>query len=212
MDIQHKIPQNYNTKNGHITFRVATSKDVLEMCELGKRITGYEMRPEELLPYIDIPNSEVAHILIREGSIIAYFVFIPLTHNKLMQCMRREIYIAKVKPEKLIQLKPGEPFDCFIWEVMSDPKQRIISALLLRKMLAFLQTLGERGVEIDGIYATATSQEGISLCRKVGMHIMNLPEAIQPNYRPFALSIQDVKDSWAKNYLQLLEQYKRVHY
>ncbi len=92
---------------------------------------------------------------------------------------------------------------------MSEPKDKPVGQYLISKLLKFFQTLGKRGVEIEGVYATATSIEGINLSRKMGMHLMDLPEVIAPNYMPFELKIQKQVNWITKDYNLALESYRR---
>ncbi len=126
-----------------------------------------------------------------------------------MQRRRKEVYIADFPPQDLPAFQPGKPIDCFIWEIMSEPKDKPVGQYLISKLLKFFQTLGKRGVEIEGVYATATSIEGINLSRKMGMHLMDLPEVIAPNYTPFELKIQKQVNWITKDYNLALESYRR---
>lgn len=203
----------YSETKETTVFRPARPEDAPEMFELGERIMsrsgGYGIPVESLLPFLAIPNSEVGHVLVRDEHIIGYFTVLPLNHDTLLQVMRREIRAREVKPEELAKFEPGNPIDCFLWEVMSDPYQKHIGQYLIGKMLTFFHSLGKRGIDIQGIYATATSREGISLCHKMGMQQMNLPEVIQPNWIPFEWKIQEQKNWLTKNYIQALKSYKK---
>lgn len=205
--------QQYSEEKKKTIFREARPEDAQEMYELGEkimgRIGGYGIKPEQLMPFLSMPNSEIGHVLIKEDHIIGYFTIVPLRHKQLMQRMMKEIYIADFKPEELPTFDPGEPIDCFIWEVMSNPEQKHVGQYLISKMLTFFHDLGKRGVEIQGIYATATSREGINLSRRLGMKVMDLPEVIAPNYMPFELKIQENKNWLTINYIKALESYKR---
>lgn len=100
--------------------------------------------------------------------------------------------------------------DFFVAEMAVDPNKKQLGAYLLRKMLMFFNTLGKGGIEIEGIYATASSLEGINLCRKVGMKQMQLSN-IQPNWIPFEMKVQETKSRLVKDYIQALRRYKRRH-
>ena len=52
-------------------------------------------------------------------------------------------------------------------------------------------------------------KSGINLSRRMGMHLMDLPDVIQPNYMPFELKIQEHKNWITKDYILALESYKR---
>ncbi len=193
-------------------FRRARPGDTQQMYELGERIMsrngGYGIRPEQLAPYLSIPNSEIGHVLVNNDEIIGYFTIVPLTHEQLMQRMRKEVYIADFPPESLPRFEPGRPIDCFVWEIMSEPVQKQVGQYLISKMLKFFHNLGKRGVDIEGVYATATSIEGINLSRRMGMDLMDLPEVTRPNYMPFELKIQEKRNWITRDYIQGLRSYR----
>jgi len=170
---------------------------------------GYGIPAKSLLPFLSIPNSEIGHVLIRDGHIIGYFTVLPLKHDKILEIMQRKIRVRDIKPDELAEFEPGTPIDCFIWEVISDPDKKHIGQYLIGRMLSFFHVLGKRGVDIQGIYATATSKEGINLCRRMGMQIMNLPDVIEPNWMPFEWKIQENKNWFTRNYIQALQSYKK---
>ncbi len=185
----------YSETRETTVFRPARPEDAPGMFELGERIMSR--------------SGGYGILLVRDEHIIGYFTILPLKHDTLLQIMRREIRAREVKPEELAKFEPGNPIDCFLWEVMSDPDQKHIGQYLIGKMLTFFHSLGKRGVDIQGIYATATSREGIDICHKMGMQQMNLPEVIQPNWIPFEWKIQEQKNWLTKNYIQALKSYKK---
>jgi len=201
----------YNKDKETEVFRVARPEDAKGMYDLGEQVMrqsgGQGIPPEKLIPFLSIPGSEIGHVLIRGKHIAGYFTVVPMYHDLLMKRMREEIpTISQIKPEQLARFEPGKPIDCFIWEVMSSPKEKHTGAYLIGKMLIFLHTLGKRGVEIEGVYATASSPEGIDLCRRMGMKLMDLP-IIRPDNMPFELKIQEHPNWLTKNYISALRSY-----
>ena len=194
-------------------FRRAKPEDAQGMFELAESILstegGHGIPPEKLTHFLSIPNSEIGHVLIKENQIIGYFTIVPLSHQQMMQKMRREINISDIPVKDLPMLEPGKPIDCFVWEIMSEPKEKAIGQYLISKMLKFFHTLGKRGIEIEGVYAVASSIEGTTLSYKLGMKLMKIPNITQPNYMPFELKVQENKNWLTKDYIQALESYKR---
>lgn len=203
----------YSEEKKRTIFRAARPEDAQGMYELGERIMrrsgGYGIPTESLIPFLAVPNSEVGHVLIRDGEIIGYFTILPLKHEQTMQVMSREIKTREVDPKDLATYAPGEQVDCFVWEVMSDPDQKHIGQYLIGKLLSFFHNLGKRGVDINGVYATASSREGIGLCRRLGMRLMDLPEVIQPNFMPFEWKIKENRNWLTKNYIQAFQSYQK---
>ncbi|MGH2612489.1 MAG: hypothetical protein ACRDFB_05510 [Rhabdochlamydiaceae bacterium] len=207
----HIFVKQYTEDKKSTIFRMARPEDAQGMNELGEQIMqrsgGYGIPAESLLPFLSIPNSEIGHVLVRDKKVIGYFTLLPLRHDKLLEMMSRKMRVREVQAKDLIPFGPGEPIDCFIWEVISDPTHKHIGQYLIGKMLTFFHTLGKRGVKINGIYAIALSPEGINLCRRMGMQLMDLPDIIQPNFMPFEWKIQETKNWFTRNYIQALKSY-----
>jgi hypothetical protein len=212
----HGFVKQYGEEKKETIFRVARPEDAEGMYQLGERIMrpggGGGVKPELLMRYLSTPNSEFGHVLIRDGNIIGYFTLVPLRHEQALRKMRKEMSMADFKPEDLPQFSPDEVIDCFVWEVMSDPQQKHIGQYLIGKLLGFFHTLGRRGVDIQGVYAIATSSEGINLCRRMGMQVMNLPEVIKLDYMPFEIKIQESRNWFTKGYIQALKSYQKRQY
>lgn len=203
-----------------VIFRRARPEDAQEMHEFGEHIMsehGEHSAPAKiLLQLLSLPNSEIGHVLVKNGQIIGYFTLVPLSHHNTIQVMKRDekslfhqLRTRGLQPEDLARFAPGEPIDIFVWEVMSDPQQKTIGSYLLSQMLNFFHTLGKRGVEIEGVYAVATTPEGRDLCHRMGMQVMNLPEVTQPDWIPFEWKIQERKTWLTKNYIQAIKSYKK---
>lgn len=199
-------------KKSEYIFRIAKLEDAQEMYELGEKAMrpsgGHGILPEKLIPFLETPNSEIGHVLVRDNRIVGYFTIVPLEHDLLMKRMREEIWTSQIKPDQLAQFLPGIPIDCFIWETITDPEQRGVGGELIKKMISFFQSLGKRGVDIDGIYATASSPNGISLSYKIGMHLMNIPSVIRPDNRPFELKVKENPNWLTIGYIRAFESYK----
>ncbi len=204
----------------HIIFRRARPEDAQQMHELGERImseSGEHSVPlKMLLQFLSLPGSEIGYVLTRDGHIIGYLTLVPLTHENLMHVMQKDdlslfnqLRTRSLQLEDLAQFEPGKPIDIFVWEVISDPKQKMIGRYLIGHMLNLLHTLGKRGVDIEGVYAVATTPEGINICRRMGMQPMNLPELTQPDWVPFEWKIQQKKTWLTRNYIQAIKSYKK---
>lgn len=205
------------TKN-RIVLRRAYPEDAQEMHELGERVMSksreHSAPTKILLQFLSLPGSEIGHVLVKNGHIIGYFTFVPLTHDKVMQIMRKEesslfhqLRTRNLLPEDLAQFEPDEPIDIFVWEVIAD--QRITGRYLIEHMGNFFHTLGKRGVNIEGVYAVATTPEGRALCRRIGMKRMNLPQVTRLDWTPFEWKIQENKNWLTKNYIQAIKSYKK---
>jgi len=194
------------------TFRVARPEDAPEVSIFSKYIFeplgGYGLDEEVFAEWFRIPYLEIGHLLLDHEKIIGYVTMLPLSHEQVMQIMCKEVRPSKIPVAELPRLEPGKPIDLFIVDLAVDPKVKQAVVNLVGKLLTYFEELGREGVEIEGIYATASTREGINICRRAGMKQMDTP-GIQPNWIPFELKVQETKSSLTKGYLRALAIYKR---
>lgn len=156
-----------------------------------------------------LPDMEIGHVLERDGHIIGLFSILPLKYETLMRLMKKEMRIDEISLEELAQYEPEEHVHCFIWKVAADSDDKHVGAHLIKKMLTFFHKLGKRGVEIDGVYAIATSHEEIHLCRRAGFTPIDLPGGTRSDWMPFELKIGSNRNRFTKNYLQAIKSYRK---
>lgn len=215
---KNKPGKDLRQAENQIIFRSAYPEDAQDIHELGERVMSrsreHSVPTKILLQFLSLPGSEVGHVLVKNGHIIGYFTFVPLSHDKVMQIMRKEesslfhqLRTRNLLPEDLAQFEPDEPIDIFVWEVIAD--QKITGRYLIEYMGKFLHTLGKRGVNIVGVYAVATTPQGRDLCQRMGMKRMSLPQITQLDWTPFEWKIQENKNWLTKNYIQAIKSYKK---
>lgn len=159
-------------------------------------------------PIIGFTRLKFSHVLIRDGRLIGYFTVLPLKHETLMELAHNELRERDLRHEVTARFEPGEPIDCLIWEIVSDPDKKQIGAYLVGKMLSFFHTLGKQGIEIQGIFAFALSRKSINHCSRVGMRPMDLPR-ISGRWIPFKINVPGTKNKFTGNYIQALKSYKK---
>jgi len=125
-----------------------------------------------------------------------------------MAILSRKIRLRQIPVERYVPLEPEKPFDMYIGDVAADPNIKQVSVHLIGKMLTYFHHLGKQGIEIEGIYALASSREGVNMCRKVGMKPMNLP-GTEPSLVPFELRIQENVNRFTEDYIKALRAYKK---
>lgn len=194
------------------SFRIARPEDAPAVSQFSSYIFeqsgGYGLPVEVFAEWFKLPYLEIGHVLLEKGEVKGYITVLPLRHEQVLQIMRKEVRPSKIPVKELAMLEPGKPLDLFVGDVAVEPKDKHAAAYLIGKMLNYFQDLGKQGIEVEGIYATASTREGINICRRAGMHQMEVPD-IQPNWIPFELKIQESKSSFAKSYLRNLNIYKR---
>lgn len=196
-------------------FRIARPEDAPEVSRFSSYIFeplgGYGLPEEVFTKWFSIPYLEIGHLLLERGQVIGYATILPLTHEQVMQIMRKEIRPSKIPINELPRLEPEKPIDLFLVDIAIDPEKKQAIVYLFGKLLTYLEELGKQGVEIIGIYATASTREGINICRRAGMRQMEIPD-IQPDWIPFELKVQETKNSLTSDYIRALNIYKRKRY
>ncbi len=178
---QQSLRQPLSEGKQKTVFRSANNEDIQEIYELAqydrKSLKHSGAVAENSPTYVStshaaigpiMPDLEIGHVLIRDGHIIGFFSILPLKYETLMRILKKDVNIDEIIPKELLQYEPEEHVQCFIWKVVADFDNKHIGAHLINKMLTFFHTLGKQGVEIDGVYAVATSREEVKFCRRAG--------------------------------------------
>jgi predicted DNA-binding transcriptional regulator AlpA len=222
---QQRLKQSFSERKQKTVFRSASYEDAQEIYEFAhyaRKELKYSGAVAENRPtYVStshagiepiMPDLEIGHVLVRDGHIIGLFSILPLKYEILMRILKKQVNIDEIIPNEMSQYEPEEHINCFIWKVVADFDNKHVGAHLINKMLTFFHTLGKRGVEIDGVYAVATSREEINFCRRAGFRRMDLPEVTSSDWVPFELKIGTNKNRFTRNYLQAIKSYKKRHY
>ena len=205
----------YNTEDEKERFfRVARLEDAPEVSRFSKYIFeplgGHGTSEEVLFEWFKVPYLEIGHLLLERGKLIGYATILPLEHKQVMRIMHKEVRPSQIPVKDLPRLEPGKPIDMFIGDLAIDPERKQAVVYILGRLLTYFEELGKEGVEIEGIYATASTREGINICRRAGMKQMDMPD-IQTNWIPFELKVQGTKNILTKDYVRALNIYKRKH-
>ncbi len=202
----------YSKDQQEYTFRVARPEDAPALSKFSKyifeRMGGYGTPSEIFAGWFKHPHLEIGHILLQKGEVVGYFTTHPLQHEQVMEILNRKIRLRQIAVEQYTPLEPGMPFDMYVGDLAADPNMKQVSAHLIGKMLTYFHSLGKQGIEIEGIYALASTREGINICRKVGMKSMNLPNA-ELSIVPFELKIQEDRNKFTEDYIKALRAYKK---
>jgi predicted DNA-binding transcriptional regulator AlpA len=202
----------YDEDQREYIFRVARSEDATALSKFSEyifeRVGGYGAPSEIFAEWAKNPRLEIVHILLHKGKIAGYFTTHPLHHEQIMEVLNRRIRLRQIPVEQYAPLEPEKPFDMYIGDLAADPDIKQVSVHLIGKMLAYFHNLGRQGIEIDGIYALASTREGINICRRVGMEPMNLPSA-EPSIVPFELKMQETMNKFTEDYIKALRAYKK---
>lgn len=217
-----RVPQSFAGNEPRITLRLARNEDIHELDRVAQQ-KGQENvhsgvvaesgiaygRAEGLHNVFVLPDAEVGHILEKKGHMIGFFDILPMNHDTLLRVLRREIPVNSINTEEFVPYESGQQIDCLIWKVMPFSDNTHLAVSLIKKMLTFFHTLGKRGVEIEGVYVVATSREEMSICRRAGFTMMQLPEIDIPRWVPFEMRVTEGRHRFTKNYVQALKSYKK---
>jgi len=98
--------------------------------------------------------------------------FYPLEHETLELALSGNL--MRVPTDKFLSFEAGVPLEIFVFILavaagFPDDLTRQYGQRLLAGTAKAIRRLGERGIEMAGIYATSRYPAGIRLCRKLGM-------------------------------------------
>jgi hypothetical protein len=117
-------------------------------------------------------NPEGNYVLRNEGEIVGHISFYPVEPITLREATTGERH--GIPTDKILLFEPGNPLDILIFIISVKPGfppdvTNHYGHRLIAGAVHIFKQLGERGVEIENIYATSRTASGIKLCRKLGM-------------------------------------------
>ena len=202
----------YNEVQQQYTFRIAKPEDATALSKFSnyvfERVGGYGTPPEIYGEWFKNPFLEVGHILLNNDHIAGYFTTHPLSDTQIKQVLNREVRLSSIPTKDYETLEPGKPLNVYIGDMAVDPNIKQLSVHLIGKMLSYFQNLGRQGIEIKGIYALASTREGINICKKAGMIQVGKPKT-ETDAVPFGLKVQENQSMLTDGYIRALKSYKR---
>ncbi len=202
----------YNETQQQYTFRIAKPEDATALSKFSnyvfERVGGYGTPAEIYVEWFKNPFLEVGHILLHNDHIVGYFTTHSLSDTQVKQVLNREVRLRNILTKDYEALEPGKPLNIYIGDMAVDPTIKQLSVHLIGKMLSYFQNLGRQGIEIKGIYALASTREGINICKKAGMTQAGKPKT-ETDAVPFELKVQETQSMLTDGYIKALRSYKR---
>src|SRR6266487_254761 len=115
-----------------------------------------------------------------DGRVVAYFYIQPFTHETIENYLHQRIRGWQITKDHIIPFVPGEPRECFIGAIGTDPDieddlRSAYVAMLLRGIRQDLQRLAGEGVTISKLYTASSNFEGTYMCLHLGMELWEPP-------------------------------------
>lgn len=155
-------------------------------------------------------NPEGNYVLRNEGDVVGHVSFYPVESETLREAISGERHGIPI--DKILPFEPGKPLDILIFIISVKPGfppdvSNYYGQRLIAGTVHTLRELGERGVEIENIYATSRTAAGIKLCRKLGM--TEEPISGERGRYRYSLHIPTSNSMLVQEYKQGLEEYKK---
>jgi hypothetical protein len=182
-------------------FTQAKPEDLPEILELSRQLFESETREQRETSFetriaLMKKNSDVYHVLKREGQVIGFTHILPFKPDtdkigKLLRVnYRREVPIT---PDDIVAFKAGQHVHLYIAAIgikpdIATPKRRIYAATLISKFAQVIIDLGKKGVIIETMTAIGFSKEGRKLLQEFGFS--EVPPSI-PGKRVFSLKVEE---------------------
>jgi predicted DNA-binding transcriptional regulator AlpA len=178
-------------------FSLALKEDIPEIRALvASESGGYEHTvPQAVMEAWIRKNPEALHILRKGSEIVGYVSMFPLPLETIMKRLSGEYWNRTIPLDDIQPFLPKTPYPLYVAEMVAkkdeqhhNPKH--IGMRLVVEMAKLLVEWAKEGIIFHHIYAVGTSEEGISMCRSLGMQPVELPEGTRKNRIPFSLDIR----------------------
>lgn len=193
-------------------FEKATVEDMPEEHEMDVSLYGRKTASiEERIARLKM-NPESDYVLKNQDEIVGHICFFPVEPKSLEKFLAGEI--TELPPETMLPFEPGKPLDLLMLVMSIKPGfppdvAKHYGFRLITGTLEVFKKLGERGIEINNIYATSRTATGIRICRKLGMSVEPMPN--ETGRFRFQLHVPSSELLLTKGYLQGLSEYKNQH-
>ena len=173
-------------------FEAATLEDLMveyqiDMSIFGRKgTTALEARIERLK---NIPNGNF--VLKNAGDVVGYACFYALERARVQDLVAGRI--TGTLPLDMFKLfEPGQPLDIYLFVIAVKPGfpaevEKHYGLRLIAGVTGQFRRLGEKGVQIENLYARSWTTSGIRLCKKLGMQGEEYPD--EPGRWRFSLNI-----------------------
>jgi hypothetical protein len=193
------------------TFEEATPEDLQTEVDIDQSLYGSKgTTPLEARLARLQANPEGNYVLRNEGEIVGHISFYPVEPVTLREAITGERH--GIPTDKILSFEAGRLLDLLVFVISVKPGfppdvanhygQRLIAGTV-----HVLKKLGERGIEIENIYATSRTRAGMKLCRKLGMAEDAIPGE-KGRYR-YSLHIPSSDSILVQEYKQGLAEYKK---
>jgi excisionase family DNA binding protein len=153
------------------TFERATEDDLKATVEITRVLFGLRDTPEATLArrlsWLR-QNPEVFYILKSEGTVVGYFVWLPLKPEKIMNILNGTEYSQETNAEEIETFEPGKPLHIYLMGIgvrpgLSHFEKRSYGARLIAGVMKTIIDFGRRGIVIDTFYARSDTPDGIRI-------------------------------------------------
>jgi hypothetical protein len=146
-----------------------------------------------------------------DGKVVAYFYVQALEHQILVDYLHQKIRGWQITEEHIMPFTPGEPRECFIGAIGTDPDagddlRSAYGALLLRGVKQDLVRLAGEGVIIGKLYAASSNFDGTYMCLHLGMELWEPPSRRRLT---FVLDVKKSKSFLFQPYKKALAEWRR---
>lgn len=178
-------------------FSIALKDDISEIRSLvASECGGYDHAvPQAVMEAWIRKNPEALHILRKGSEIVGYVSMFPLPLETIMKRLSGEYWNRSIPIDDIQPFIPKISDPLYIAEMVSkkekeNPNPRHIGMRLVIEVAKLLDGWRKENIVFREIYAVGTSEEGIRVCRSLGMQPAEIPEGTRENRIPFKLDVQ----------------------
>jgi len=198
-----------------LDFGLALAEDLPAVFDLVASVSGGPNHavPQEVLKAWIRKNPQSIHVLRRRNEVIGYVSGFILPMETLLlrldgTLLNREIPIDDIQP---FDASIGVPY--YIAEMAVKPSQKSLekgkpkpdaqlgSFLITHTANFILHDLKMQGVMVSELYAVGSSEFGINMCNKLGMHPMTFAKGVRADRMPCKVSMSEISESLLFNRL-----------
>jgi hypothetical protein len=193
---QQVVMDLYSDENSY-DFGLAIREDLPEIRALVASESGGESHtiPQVVMEAWIRKNPEALRVLRKGSEIVGYISLFPAPLETIMKRLSGEYWNRTIPLDDIQPFVPKTPYPLYIAEMVAKKDEgrlnpRHYGMRLISETAKLFLGWAQEGIIFTEVYAVGTSEEGIALCRSLGMQPVDIPEGTRRGRIPFGMNIR----------------------
>ncbi|MBA3823851.1 MAG: hypothetical protein H0X24_08135 [Ktedonobacterales bacterium] len=190
-----------------VQVEIATTEDIIDVVSIGATVFHGSTSSVARVANWQRKCPEAIHVLkTGDDEVVGYAILLAMPEERILEILGRKISIDDVTIDDIYDFTPGQPLCIYVREIAVLPSsnkgvESFWGGTLITGIANFLASLGNRKVNIERLYALASTKHGRRASQVMGFDRMSIiPDPNRPNLVAFMLDMQKSTVTFVKQY------------